>query len=70
VIRPGDLHGPQHPGRRHRQGGRRPQRQRDSFEHYGEGAGQDERGIAREYGPPIAWFKDPAGNILSMIEEG
>jgi catechol 2,3-dioxygenase-like lactoylglutathione lyase family enzyme len=32
-------------------------------------AGQDERGIAREYGPPIAWFKDPAGNILSVLEE-
>jgi catechol 2,3-dioxygenase-like lactoylglutathione lyase family enzyme len=40
------------------------------FEHYGEAAGQDERGIAREYGPPIAWFKDPAGNILSVIEQG
>jgi catechol 2,3-dioxygenase-like lactoylglutathione lyase family enzyme len=39
-----------------------------SMEHYGEGAGQDERGIAREYGPPIAWFKDPAGNILSVIQ--
>lgn len=37
------------------------------FEHYGPDAGQDERGIAREYGPPIAWFKDPAGNILSLI---
>src|SRR5687768_17349646 len=39
-----------------------------SFEHYGADAGQDERGIAREYGPPIAWFKDPAGNILSVIQ--
>jgi catechol 2,3-dioxygenase-like lactoylglutathione lyase family enzyme len=29
---------------------------------------QDERGIMREYGPPIAWFKDPAGNILSVIQ--
>jgi len=38
------------------------------LEHYGEEAGQDERGIAREYGPPIAWFKDPAGNILSVIK--
>jgi catechol 2,3-dioxygenase-like lactoylglutathione lyase family enzyme len=38
------------------------------FEHYGADAGQDERGIAREYGPPIAWFKDPAGNILSVIQ--
>jgi len=39
-----------------------------TFELYGEGSGQDERGIAREYGPPIAWFKDPAGNILSVIQ--
>src|SRR3989475_7253115 len=41
------------------------------FERY-EGSNQDERGIARppepEYGPPIAWFKDPAGNILSVLE--
>jgi len=30
---------------------------------------QDERGISRGPGPPIAWFKDPAGNILSVLEE-
>ena len=30
----------------------------------------DERGIARgSHGPIIAWFKDPAGNILSVLEE-
>jgi len=29
----------------------------------------DERGIFRSGGPLIAWFKDPAGNILSVIEE-
>lgn len=28
----------------------------------------DERGVARDVGPNIAWFKDPAGNILSVIE--
>lgn len=29
----------------------------------------DAKGIIRnEYGPPIAWFTDPAGNILSVIE--
>ena len=39
-----------------------------SFERYGAEFGQDERGIARDAGPPIAWFKDPAGNILSVIE--
>ena len=34
-----------------------------------DGLPQDERGIAREYGPPIAWFTDPTGNILSVLEE-
>ena len=29
----------------------------------------DEKGIFRHQGPQIAWFKDPAGNILSVIEE-
>ena len=33
-----------------------------------EGAPQDEKGIVREYGPPIAWFRDPAGNVLSVIK--
>jgi catechol 2,3-dioxygenase-like lactoylglutathione lyase family enzyme len=33
-----------------------------------EGFDQDERGIARQDGPAIAWFKDPAGNILSVLE--
>ncbi|CAN5577664.1 VOC family protein [soil metagenome] len=28
----------------------------------------DEKGIARGDGPTIAWFKDPAGNILSVLE--
>ena len=40
------------------------------FERY-EGTPHDERGIVRgpaESGPPIAWFKDPAGNILSVLE--
>lgn len=40
-----------------------------TFEQYGEGFDQDERGISRgPYGPPIAWFRDPAGNILSVIQ--
>jgi catechol 2,3-dioxygenase-like lactoylglutathione lyase family enzyme len=34
-----------------------------------EGFGQDDRGIMRGQGPPIAWFTDPAGNILSVIEQ-
>jgi predicted enzyme related to lactoylglutathione lyase len=29
----------------------------------------DEKGIARGEGPGIAWFKDPAGNILSVLEQ-
>lgn len=36
------------------------------FEKY---PGVDERGINRRGGPLIAWFKDPAGNVLSIIEQ-
>jgi len=32
-----------------------------------EGFDQDEKGIARGEGPDIAWFTDPAGNILSVL---
>ena len=40
------------------------------FEQYGGDIQTDKKGICRESGgPPIAWFKDPAGNILSLIEE-
>jgi hypothetical protein len=43
-----------------------------NFEHYGKLT--DARGIARGAttggGPDIAWFKDPAGNILSVLQEG
>ena len=38
------------------------------FERY-DGAGQDDRGISRGGGPDIAWFRDPAGNILSVLRE-
>jgi predicted enzyme related to lactoylglutathione lyase len=38
------------------------------FERY-EGAPQDEKGIMRGNGPDIAWFKDPAGNVLSVLKE-
>ena len=41
-----------------------------AFEHY-EGM-TDEKGIARglevDRGPSIAWFKDPAGNFLSVLQ--
>ena len=39
-----------------------------TFEHY-DGFDQDEKGISRGMGPTIAWFKDPAGNILAVLEE-
>jgi len=32
-----------------------------------EGFEQDEKGIARGQGPDIAWFRDPAGNILAVL---
>jgi predicted enzyme related to lactoylglutathione lyase len=38
-----------------------------SFEIY-EGFGQDDKGIMRGQGPDIAWFKDPAGNILAVLK--
>jgi predicted enzyme related to lactoylglutathione lyase len=34
-----------------------------------EGMSQDEKGIMRDdHSPPIAWFIDPAGNVLSVLE--
>jgi catechol 2,3-dioxygenase-like lactoylglutathione lyase family enzyme len=34
-----------------------------------QGMNQDEKGIMRDdYSPPIAWFLDPAGNVLSVLE--
>ena len=38
-----------------------------TFERYGDG--HDELGVLRDpQGPPIAWFKDPAGNVLAIIQ--
>jgi catechol 2,3-dioxygenase-like lactoylglutathione lyase family enzyme len=40
------------------------------FEHYNNGSlVTDEKGIVRGGGPNIAWFTDPAGNILSVLEQ-
>jgi hypothetical protein len=39
------------------------------FESYEGELKTDEKGIFRGGGPLIAWFKDPAGNILSVLEE-
>ena len=33
------------------------------------GLDADEKGIFRGGGPLIAWFTDPAGNILSVLQE-
>ena len=42
------------------------------FEHYAEGPQADANGIMRgrqhQMGPDIAWFKDPAGNILAVLQ--
>ncbi len=40
-----------------------------AFESYDEPMKTDEDNIFRGGGPIIAWFRDPAGNILSVIEE-
>ena len=37
------------------------------FLHY-DGFPQDELGVMTDEGPDIAWFTDPAGNVLSVIE--
>ena len=35
-----------------------------------EGFGQDDKGVARgDVGPAIAWFTDPAGNVLAVLEQ-
>ncbi len=39
------------------------------FEHYEGDLETDEKGIFRGEGPTIAWFRDPAGNILSVLEQ-
>lgn len=39
------------------------------FEHYDEAdLKTDEKGIAHGEGPTVAWFRDPAGNILAVVE--
>ncbi len=42
------------------------------FEHYQEGPPTDEKGVLRgrafHMGPDIAWFKDPAGNTLAVLQ--
>jgi|SRR6185437_24583 len=40
-----------------------------TFEQYDGQLKTNEKGIFRGAGPEIAWFKDPAGNILSVVKE-
>ena len=46
-------------------------RQGIEFEHYGELTDDKgvARGLSRNMGPDIAWFKDPAGNVLAVLQE-
>ena len=39
------------------------------FEHYEGEMKTDSKGVFRGDGPNIAWFKDPAGNFLSVLED-
>ncbi|HWN72926.1 MAG TPA: VOC family protein [Solirubrobacterales bacterium] len=39
-----------------------------TFERY-EDFEHDEKGIVRSPGPQIAWFKDPSGNVLSILQQ-
>jgi catechol 2,3-dioxygenase-like lactoylglutathione lyase family enzyme len=38
------------------------------FESYTGDLETDEKGVFRKAGPPIAWFRDPAGNILAVLK--
>jgi catechol 2,3-dioxygenase-like lactoylglutathione lyase family enzyme len=38
------------------------------FERY-DGVEQDDKGVFRDEGPYIAWFKEPSGNVLSVLQE-
>jgi hypothetical protein len=38
-----------------------------SFERY-DGFEHDEKGIVRAPGPQIAWFKDPSGNVIAVMQ--
>jgi len=35
---------------------------------YGDDSGTDDKGISRGRGPDIAWFRDPAGNVISVLK--
>ncbi len=39
------------------------------FQHYEGELQTDEKGIMRGNGPDIAWFTDPAGNVLSVLDQ-
>ena len=67
--RAGDLHHPQLPRRRHRQRRRRVARAGRGHSRSTTASTRTSAGSSRDDGgPPIAWFRDPAGNILSVME--
>ncbi|HEY8545488.1 MAG TPA: VOC family protein [Acidimicrobiales bacterium] len=39
-----------------------------TFERY-DGMPQDDKGVMRGHGPDIAWFTDPAGNVLAVLQD-
>jgi predicted enzyme related to lactoylglutathione lyase len=39
-----------------------------SFERY-EGFDHDEKGVVRAPGPQIAWFEDPSGNVIAVLQQ-
>lgn len=39
------------------------------FEHY-QGIDTDDRGVFQGEGHSVAWFTDPAGNVVSVVQEG
>lgn len=45
----------------------------EQYEDVGSGAGTDEKGVLRglsaHMGPDIAWFKDPSGNVFSILQD-
>ena len=62
------VHRPELPGRQHRPGGRPPRRRPESPSSGMRDPVRMSAGSSASIRPPIAWFKDPAGNILSVLE--
>jgi catechol 2,3-dioxygenase-like lactoylglutathione lyase family enzyme len=65
----GDLHNPQLPRGGHRQGRRRARRARCGFREVPTTSTRTRRASCAASAADIPWFKDPAGNILSVLQE-